>query len=101
MKRPYLYLVCCFLYLFLAASPVNTYSQSGPFEESTVFQQQADADPGDPGGPGDPVNPGCDPLDNTNKPGEVCPIDSGLLILLTGGAVFGITRIKRSGTLFS
>lgn len=97
MKRPYLYVVYCFLCLFLAGSPVNTYSQSGPFENSTVFQQ-AEEDLGDPGSPGDPVNPGCDPLDNTNKPGEVCPIDNGLLILLAGGAIFGIIQIKRSRT---
>jgi hypothetical protein len=49
------------------------------------------AQPGGPGGNGDP---GCDPLNNTDDPGLVCPIDSYVYVLLGIGVLYGAWKVK-------
>ena len=39
---------------------------------------------------GNPIDPNCDPLD------PACPIDSGTIVLLTIGALYGIKKISDS-----
>ena len=53
---------------------------------------------GGPGGPGGSGDPACDPLDNTDDYGNVCPIDSNVYILLAIGVVYGIKKVKERKT---
>lgn len=38
-------------------------------------------------------DPGCDPLCNCRADGSICPIDNGVWILLSIGALYGIKKI--------
>lgn len=40
--------------------------------------------------------PFCDPIDNTDADGNICPIDGGLGFLIAAGVGYGLHRVKKS-----